>query len=59
MRIGQPVKITTDIYGSKVVYHGHVVGLGAGSGSAFACFRPERVGQLDQDRPACAGAHRA
>jgi membrane fusion protein, multidrug efflux system len=36
MRIGQPVKITTDIYGSKVVYHGHVVGLGAGSGSAFA-----------------------
>ena len=36
MRIGQPVKITTDIYGSKVVYHGHVAGLGAGSGSAFA-----------------------
>jgi membrane fusion protein, multidrug efflux system len=36
MRIGQPVKITTDIYGSKVVFHGHVAGLGAGSGSAFA-----------------------
>lgn len=36
MRIGQPVKITTDLYGSKVVYHGHVAGLGAGSGSAFA-----------------------
>ena len=36
MRLGQPVKITTDIYGSKVVYHGHVAGLGAGSGSAFA-----------------------
>ena len=36
MRIGQPVKITTDIYGSKVVYHGRVAGLGAGSGSAFA-----------------------
>jgi membrane fusion protein, multidrug efflux system len=36
MRIGQPVRITTDIYGSKVVYHGHVAGLGAGSGSAFA-----------------------
>jgi membrane fusion protein (multidrug efflux system) len=36
MRIGQPVKVTTDIYGSKVVYHGHVAGLGAGSGSAFA-----------------------
>ena len=36
MRIGQPVKITTDIYGGKVVYHGRVAGLGAGSGSAFA-----------------------
>jgi membrane fusion protein (multidrug efflux system) len=36
MRIGQPVRITTDIYGSKVLYHGHVAGLGAGSGSAFA-----------------------
>jgi membrane fusion protein (multidrug efflux system) len=36
MRIGQPVKITTDLYGSKVVYHGHVAGLGAGAGSAFA-----------------------
>ncbi|HEX4272141.1 MAG TPA: HlyD family efflux transporter periplasmic adaptor subunit [Rhizomicrobium sp.] len=36
MRIGQPVKVTTDLYGSKVVYHGHIAGLGAGSGSAFA-----------------------
>jgi membrane fusion protein (multidrug efflux system) len=36
MRIGQPVKITTDLYGSKVVYRGHIAGLGAGSGSAFA-----------------------
>jgi len=36
MRIGQPVSITTDLYGSEVVYHGHVAGFGAGSGSAFA-----------------------
>ena len=36
MRVGQPVKILTDIYGSKVAYHGRVAGLGAGSGSAFA-----------------------
>jgi len=36
MRIGQPVRITTDIYGSKVAYHGRIAGLGAGSGSAFA-----------------------
>ena len=36
MRIGQPVAISTDIYGGQVNYHGHVQGLGAGSGSAFA-----------------------
>jgi membrane fusion protein, multidrug efflux system len=36
MRLGQPVAISTDIYGSQVTYHGHVLGLGAGSGSAFA-----------------------
>ena len=36
MRIGQPARITTDIYGGKVAYHGHLAGLGAGSGSAFA-----------------------
>jgi membrane fusion protein (multidrug efflux system) len=36
MRVGQPVKIITDIYGSKVAYHGRIAGLGAGSGSAFA-----------------------
>jgi membrane fusion protein (multidrug efflux system) len=36
MRVGQPVTITTDIYGSKIAYHGRIAGLGAGSGSAFA-----------------------
>jgi membrane fusion protein (multidrug efflux system) len=36
MRVGQPVKLTADLYGSKVAYHGHVVGFGAGTGSAFA-----------------------
>jgi membrane fusion protein (multidrug efflux system) len=36
MRVGQPVSITTDMYGGKVTYHGHIMGLGAGSGSAFA-----------------------
>jgi membrane fusion protein (multidrug efflux system) len=36
MRAGQPVKLTADIYGSKVVYHGKVSGFGAGTGSAFA-----------------------
>jgi membrane fusion protein (multidrug efflux system) len=36
IRIGQPVKITTDIYGSSVEYHGKVIGLGAGTGSVFS-----------------------
>ena len=43
MRIGQPVKITTDIYGGKVVYHGKIAGLGAGSGSAFAVLPPQNA----------------
>jgi membrane fusion protein (multidrug efflux system) len=36
MRVGQPVALTADIYGSKVEYHGKVAGFGAGTGSAFA-----------------------
>ena len=36
IRIGQPATITTDLYGSKVEYHGKVIGLGAGTGSAFS-----------------------
>ena len=36
MRIDQPVTLTSDVYGSGVQYHGKVVGLAAGTGSAFA-----------------------
>ena len=36
LRIDQPVELTADVYGSKVVYHGVVEGLGAGTGAAFA-----------------------
>jgi len=36
MRIGQPVKLHADIYGSKIEYTGRVAGLGAGTGAAFA-----------------------
>ena len=35
MRIGQPVTLTADAYGSKVKYHGHVEGFSAGTGAAF------------------------
>jgi membrane fusion protein (multidrug efflux system) len=33
---GQPVTLTSDLYGSGVVFHGHVAGLSGGTGSAFA-----------------------
>ncbi|PRY06293.1 HlyD family efflux transporter periplasmic adaptor subunit [Paraburkholderia sp. BL25I1N1] len=36
MRIGQPVTLTADVYGSSVKYHGRVEGFSAGTGSAFA-----------------------
>ncbi|MGN6377058.1 MAG: efflux RND transporter periplasmic adaptor subunit [Sphingomonas sp.] len=43
LRVGQPATITTDTYGGKVVYHGHVIGLGAGSGNAFALLPPQNA----------------
>jgi membrane fusion protein, multidrug efflux system len=36
VRIGQPVRLTSDLYGGDVVYHGRVIGIGGGTGSAFA-----------------------
>jgi membrane fusion protein, multidrug efflux system len=42
IRIGQPVKITTDMY-SDVDYRGTVVGLNAGTGSAFSLLPAENA----------------
>jgi membrane fusion protein (multidrug efflux system) len=36
MRIGQPVVIEADVYGGRVEYKGTVMGLGLGTGAAFA-----------------------
>ncbi len=36
VRVGQPVELTSDLYGGSVVYHGKVAGLSGGAGSAFA-----------------------
>ena len=36
MRIGQPVEITSDVYGGDVTYSGTVQSLGVGTGSAFS-----------------------
>jgi membrane fusion protein, multidrug efflux system len=43
MRIGQPVTLTADTYGSSVTFHGHVAGLSAGSGGAFALLPPQNA----------------
>ena len=36
LRIGQPATLRTEIYGGDFVFHGHVVGVSAGTGSAFS-----------------------
>ncbi len=36
VRVGQSATLTADLYGSRVTYHGKVVGLSGGSGSAFS-----------------------
>jgi membrane fusion protein (multidrug efflux system) len=36
VRLGQKVELTSDLYGSSVEFHGEVVGLGGGTGAAFA-----------------------
>ncbi len=36
VKVGQPVTLTSDLYGGKVEYHGRVVGFSGGTGSSFA-----------------------
>jgi membrane fusion protein (multidrug efflux system) len=36
VKVGQPVDLTSDLYGAKLVFHGHVAGMGGGTGAAFA-----------------------
>ncbi|HZX26347.1 MAG TPA: efflux RND transporter periplasmic adaptor subunit [Telluria sp.] len=36
IRAGQPAQVVADVYGGKVTYHGKVLGLAAGTGSAFS-----------------------
>jgi membrane fusion protein (multidrug efflux system) len=43
LRIGQPATVIADMYGSSIVYHGKVIGLGAGSGNAFALLPPQNA----------------
>ena len=43
IRIGQPATIESDLYGDEVAYRGHVTGMGAGTGSAFALLPPQNA----------------
>lgn len=43
VRVGQPATITADMFGGSVTYHGSVLGLGAGTGSAFALLPPQNA----------------
>src|SRR5277367_1903294 len=43
MRSGQPVIVRTDLYGHQVTYHGHLAGIAAGSGNAFALLPPQNA----------------
>jgi len=36
LRIGQPVRIASDLYGGAVEYHGRIAGVGVGTGAAFS-----------------------
>ncbi|HEX7749236.1 MAG TPA: HlyD family secretion protein, partial [Bordetella sp.] len=36
MKVGQPATLKSDLYGGSVTYHGIVIGVDAGTGSAFA-----------------------
>lgn len=36
VKLGDPAELTSDLYGSKVVYHGRVVGFSGGTGAAMA-----------------------
>jgi membrane fusion protein (multidrug efflux system) len=36
LRVGQSATMVADVYGSKIEYHGRLIGFGAGTGGAFA-----------------------
>ena len=43
MRIGQPVTVQSDFYGSSVTYHGRVAGISPGTGSVFELLPPQNA----------------
>ena len=43
VRIGQPAKVTSDLWGHSVVFHGKVVGIAGGTGSVFSLLPPQNA----------------
>lgn len=43
LRIGQPVKVTSDMYGRSVVFHGKLIGLTGGTGAVFSVLPPQNA----------------
>lgn len=43
LRIGQPVTLISDIYGSRITYQGKIQGLAAGTGSVFSLLPPQNA----------------
>ncbi len=43
MRIGQPAKVRSDIYGREVEYLGTIAGIGGGTGSVFSVLPPQNA----------------
>ncbi len=43
MRIGQPVDVRSDLWGSNVPFHGTVIGIGGGTGSVFSVLPPQNA----------------
>jgi membrane fusion protein, multidrug efflux system len=43
IRIGQQVQMTSDFYGSSVVYHGRVLGIASGTGAIFSALPPQNA----------------
>ncbi len=43
LRLGQPVKLTSDLYGDNVSFDGKLISLGMGTGSAFALLPPQNA----------------
>ncbi len=43
IRVGEPVTMHADVYGGSVDFHGRVIGIGAGTGSAFSLLPPQNA----------------